>query len=91
MTPEQETKLNEVYDFVQSLKNSTTIPLEVDTAFRERLTSISGLVVSGKTASSEDVSINEGGLALHTVLDDPVGFLQIDIGSATYYLPYYAA
>lgn len=37
MTPEQEQKLNEVYEFIQSLKNSASIPLDVDAAFRERL------------------------------------------------------
>lgn len=90
MTPEQEQKLNEVYELVQSLKNSTTIPLEVDAAFRTRLTELSGLSVSGKSATSEDVSINEAGAALHTVLDDPDGFLEIQIAGSTYYLPYYS-
>lgn len=36
MTPEQEQKLNEVYEFIQSLKNDASIPFEIDTAFRAR-------------------------------------------------------
>ena len=36
MTPEQERKLNEVYDFIQSLRNSASIPYDVDGAFRKR-------------------------------------------------------
>ena len=38
MTPEQiEAKLNELTDFMNSLKESSAIPLEVDQAFRDRL------------------------------------------------------
>lgn len=40
MTPEQLEKLNFVYDFVQKLTASTTIPYEVDVAFRDRLSNI---------------------------------------------------
>lgn len=39
MTPEQERKLNEVYEFIQLLKNSASIPHEVDGAFRDRFAS----------------------------------------------------
>lgn len=38
MTPDQELKLNELYDFMQALKASATIPYDVDSAFRDRLT-----------------------------------------------------
>ena len=37
MNQEQEAKLNEVYTFIQSLKNSATIPYDVDGALRDRL------------------------------------------------------
>lgn len=36
MTPEQELKLNELYDFMQNLKRSSHVPREVDQSFRER-------------------------------------------------------
>lgn len=91
MTPDQEQKLNEVYDFIQKLKADSTIPYEVDQAFRKRLgiASFTPLVVSAKGTNSEDVSINESGIASHTVLADPSGFLQITIGSTAYHIPYY--
>ena len=40
MTPEQEQKLNEVYEILQMLKNSAFIPYEVDVAFRERFSDL---------------------------------------------------
>ena len=44
MNPEQEAKLNEIYEFMQSLKNSATIPYEIDASFRDRF--ITNLVLS---------------------------------------------
>ena len=38
MTPEQ--KLNELYNFMQSLKNSALIPHEFDVAFRDRFSDL---------------------------------------------------
>jgi hypothetical protein len=89
MSPEQEQKLNEIYAFMQSLKANSTIPIEVDGAFRTRLTGILGLTVSAKSANSEDVSVNEAGAASYSVMNDPVGFLEVDIDSVTYYIPYF--
>lgn len=40
MTPEQLQKLEELYAFMQALKASTTIPFEVDGAFRGRLANL---------------------------------------------------
>lgn len=37
MKPEELQKLNELYDFMQSLKNSASISYEVDGALRDRL------------------------------------------------------
>lgn len=37
MTPEQEQKLNEVYEFMKLLRTSYSIPFDVDVSFRERL------------------------------------------------------
>lgn len=91
MTPEQEQKLDELYEFMESMKASASIPFEVDAALRDRLSALTGLTVSGKGANSEDQTVDEAGAASYAVLNDPVGFLQVDIGGTTYYLPYYSA
>lgn len=46
MTPDQERKLNEVYDFIQNLQDWTRIPRDVETAFSERLGSLQGIANS---------------------------------------------
>lgn len=96
MTPEQEAQfqqmqaeLTELRAFVQSLKSSTTIPYDVDGAFRTRLGTDSDIVVSAKDVDSEDQSVNEGGSATYNVLKEPDGFLQVTISGSVYYLPYY--
>lgn len=77
MTPEQEQKLNELYEFMKALMNSTTIPQEVDSAFKDRFTSILGVTVSSKGVNEEDISVNEGGASTHTVLGDPDRYLRV--------------
>jgi len=93
MTPEQEQKLNEVYEFIQSLKAHTTIPYEVEQAFRQRLEidSIPLVTTDVKGADSEDLTINEGGAATKIALNDPVGFTAIKSGGTTRYYPYFNA
>ena len=62
MTPEQSQKLNELYEFMQSLKNSTTIPYEVDGAFRDRLKDLFSLPDGFEDAPLASVSAPTGGL-----------------------------
>jgi hypothetical protein len=89
MTPEQEQKLNEVYEFTQSLKSSSSIPYDVDGAFRDRLRNIFALYVSSKSADSEDQSVNEAGSGTYSVMGDPDGFLEITVDGTLYYIPYF--
>lgn len=73
---------------MESLKNAHSIPLSVDQSFRARfLSGIGSFAVSAKSASSENVAIDESGSATHTVLDNPDIFVQIQIGSTIYYIP----
>lgn len=62
MTPEQLQKLNEVYDFVQSLKSDTTIPLDVDSAFRRRFDGLFPVPVGFEDAPLPSISAPTGGL-----------------------------
>lgn len=73
----------------KKLRSSTTIPFDIDQAFRARLKSITGLSVSSKGVNTEDQAVNEAGVAAYDVLGDPDGFLEINIGGTIYYLPYY--
>lgn len=88
MTPEQETKLNELYTFMKNMKASFSLPLDVDRALVGR-SFVKGLKKSTKAANSEDITVNEGGAAVHTVLDNPNGYLEVSIDGVVYYLPYF--
>lgn len=73
------------------MKAAATIPLETDRALRDRL-GLSGIplgAVSSKNADSEDQAVDEGGAATYSVMGDPVGFLEITLGTTTYYVPYF--
>jgi hypothetical protein len=74
---------------LNALKSSSTIPFEVDRAFRDRFRDILVLNVSSKNASSEDQAVDEGGISTYAVLGDPDGFLEVIIAGTPYYLPYY--
>lgn len=87
LTPQQQ---QELWDFMQALKSSSTIPYEVDGAFRNRFATSLGLVVSSKGADTEDVTVNESGSSTYTVMDDPDGFLEVNINGTVYYLPYFS-
>lgn len=89
MTTEETRKLNEVYEFMQQLKSASTIPVAVDQAFRDRLSKLTGLSTSAKAANSENKTVQEAGSTTYGVLDEPSGFLQVQISGTTYYLPYY--
>lgn len=88
MNQEQERKLNELYDFMQKMKNSTTIPFDVAEAIKARNPRTS-LIVSSKGVDTEDVTVNEAGTGSYQVMNDPDGFLEIEISGTTYYIPYF--
>lgn len=73
---------------VESLKSSSTIPLEVGRAFSERLKNNS-LSASVKSASSENQSVNEAGASTYSVLGTPDGFDERIDGSLTKYYPFW--
>lgn len=88
MRPTDE-QLEEMWNFIQSLKNGATIPYEVDAAFRSRFSRGIGLSVSAKGANTEDQAVNEAGSATFDVLGDPDGFLEVSINGTVYYIPYF--
>lgn len=89
MSPQQLKEFEEMKAFIASLKNSTTIPFEVDSAFKARFGDIIGLASSTKGATSENKIVNEGGASTYPVLAPPDGFdVSIASGTVKYY-PFY--
>jgi hypothetical protein len=74
-----------------ALKNTTTIPREVDQAFRDRFGLVNYAILAGslKSASSENQSVDEAGIATYSVLKPPDGFRQFVVGGTPLYFPYY--
>lgn len=78
-------------EFVESLKSSHSIPFDVDSAFRDRLSVSATFDASTKDANSEDVTINEAGSGTSVVLNDPTGFVKARLSNGTEVaLPYYS-
>jgi len=77
-------EIEELRSWKASLEKSSSIPLNIDQAFRERF---STLVVSSKTATSEDQAVNEGGVATYNVLKSPDKFLKITVDGVVHYIP----
>jgi hypothetical protein len=76
---------------LKKLENSTTIPFEVEQAFRDRLriSSYSTIESDSKSASSENQAVNEGGSATYSVLKSPDRFVKVVINGQNRYLPAY--
>ena len=74
---------------IKNLKSSTTIPFEVDRAFRDRFRDILILKPSSKNLDSEDQAVDESGSGTYSVLGDPDGFLVTVVAGTNYYIPYY--
>lgn len=85
---EMQKEIEELKAWKASLERSSAIPLNVDQAFRKRLSVVSP-TTSTKGATSENQAVDEGGMATYDVLKPPDGFLQIEINGTIYYLPYF--
>lgn len=86
-----EQRINELQEEINKLKYSTTIPFDVEQAFRTRLRldSVTNLATSAKSATSENQSVNEAGSGSYSVLKAPNGFRQFSSGGTTFFIPYY--
>lgn len=69
-------------EIINILGSSSRIPLPIDQAFRSRFiqTSTTSIAVSGKSGSSENQGVNEGGAATYSVLGPPDNFLAVTVG-----------
>jgi len=84
MTPEM--RIAQLENELKQLKATATFPFEVEKAIKDRLGGVA-LVLSGKTAASENVLVNEAGVATHDVMRTPDNFLEIVVNGTTYYIP----
>lgn len=84
---EQVNKLEEQWDLLTS---STTIPKEIDAAFRARLSNISQTIgLSSTSATAHNTSVNESGSGTYSVMGIPTGFLTITINGTVRDIPYF--
>ena len=81
-------QINELKAELDKLRNSTTIPLEVGEAMRERLQSAK-VTTNGTAASTETVSINEAGVAVKTASKPMDGFITVVVNGLSKKVPYY--
>lgn len=94
MNKDYEKRIDELEKIVKSLSSSTTIPLNVDGAFRKRLgiDSLSKvkLNTSTKSTTSEIITIDEAGSSIKYAQGIPDGYTQTTLSDGTIiYIPYY--
>ena len=77
-------EIEELKNWKASLEKSSSIPLNIDQAFRERFSSP---VVSTKTADSESIAVNSA--TTTAVLKEPDAFVKITVNGIVYNLPAY--
>lgn len=84
---EQVNKLEEQWN---SLTSTTTIPKEIDVAFRARLSNIAQTIsISGTSATAHNATVNESGSSTYSVMAIPTGFLTITINGTARDIPYF--
>lgn len=84
---EQINKLEEQWNLLSS---STTIPKEIDAAFRARLKDISQTIsISATSASAHNQSVNESGSGSYSVLGIPTGYLTVIVSGTPRDIPYF--
>ena len=80
-------EIEELKAWKRSMERSSTIPLPVDQAVRERFPF---LQKSAKSSTSEDINIDEAGAQEWTVLANPDGFFKVNVfGVGTKQIPYF--
>jgi hypothetical protein len=83
---EQVNKLEQEWD---KLKNTTTIPKEIDSAFRARFANIAGIALSATSATAHNKTVDESGSSTYDVMNKPTGFLTVVINGTARDIPYF--
>lgn len=83
-------KMQAMEDFINSLKSSSSIPMEIDSAFRDRLVGdISALVPSTVSPTTHNKAVNEAGSASYSVMNIPTGFIEANVAGVKRVIPYF--
>ena len=86
MNEQEKQQLQELLNWKKSLESSHSLPLHFDQAIRGRF-KFSEVKTSTKASNSENRSVDEGGVATYSVLKAPDAFVEVLVGSTTYYIP----
>lgn len=94
VTMTQEEMIKRIEDLEEKMKlleSQTTIPLNIEKAFKNRLEVDTKTTISAdsKAASSENQAVNEAGSATYSVLKTPDRFVRVVINGNNRYLPAY--
>ena len=82
-------ELNAIRAAVESLNAESTIPYEIEKAFRKRLglINMTNIIASSKSSLSEAQPVNEGGSGSYSVLKNPDAYVQFTLNNQIYYIP----
>lgn len=83
---ELEKQLNDLKSLVENMRRPNTVDAEFQQVLNRNT-----LATSAKGATSENQTVNEGGVASYAVLGIPTGYLQVTIDATAYYIPYFSA
>lgn len=85
-----EQRITQLENEMRMLKAASTIPYDVEVAFKSRLKIGEGeLATSTKAASTESRTVNEAGTSSYSVSRLMDGFVQKNLLGTTIYIPYY--
>lgn len=89
--PNYEEQINDLQRQIDQLKSSTTLPLDIAEAFKIRLVDVlPGIATqTTKSATAENKTVDEAGVASYQVMNKPDGFLKVTITGIIYYIPYF--
>lgn len=82
-----ENKILELEAKIKALEADSTIPYDVEQAFRGRLQISSTITSSAKGATSETIAVNSATATLVQLAPD--AFLQVTVGGGVKYIPIY--
>lgn len=84
---ELQKKVDTLEKQIKLLTASSTIPFDVDKAFKTRLQidSLAKITTSSKSASSEQIAVNSA--TSTPVMLSPDAFLQVTVSGTIYYIP----
>lgn len=87
MTPDEKLQFEQLKAEVNALRATSTIPFDIENAFRDRLRIATTPTVSAKSNISESIPVNTAAGTLVQLFPD--AFLQVNVGGTTYYIPVY--